>query len=180
MTLVRRAARPLLASIFLVGGLDALRHPASKTEAAEPVVQALAKPLGLPEDTELLVRANAAAMLLGGGLLAIGRVPRLASALLAATIVPTTVAGHPFWTETDPAKRKQQTLQFAKNASILGGVLLAAVDTAGKPGLAYRAKMMADSAGRTRNTVAKDAKHAASTARREARLKIAQASDALG
>ena len=172
MTLVRRIARPLLASIFVYGGLDAFRHPSAKAPAADKVVKALAGPLGLPEDTELLVRANGATMIAGGGLLASGRFPRLASLALAGSLIPTTVAGHPFWNETDPAKRAQQRLQFVKNLSILGGVLLAAVDTAGKPGLAYRARMLGDAAGRTKASVAKDARYAARTAKREARLKM--------
>ncbi|CCH74232.1 exported hypothetical protein [Nostocoides australiense Ben110] len=36
MSLVRRIARPLLATIFITGGLDALRHPSSKAQAAPP------------------------------------------------------------------------------------------------------------------------------------------------
>lgn len=180
MTLVRRLARPLLASIFVYGGLDALRHPGPKKPAAEKVVKPLVGPLGLPDDTELLIRANGATMVAAGGLLATGRFPRLASLALATTLVPTTLAGHAFWNESDPAKRAQQKMQFAKNLSLLGGLLLAAVDTAGKPGLAYRARMLGDAAGRTKASVAKDARYAARTAKREARLKVAQASDALG
>jgi len=178
MTLVRRVARPLLASMFLVGGLDALRHPGRLTPKAEPVVKALAGPLGLPDDTELLVRANGAAMVAGGALLATGRFPRLAASVLAGSLVPTTYAGHPFWQDTDPATRAQNRIQFLKNLSILGGVLLAAVDTEGKPGLAYRARMAGDAASRTRSSVAKDARYAARTAKRGARLKLATATDA--
>ena len=63
---------------------------------------------------------------------------------IAATLVPTTVAGHPFWKEEDPAKRKMQRIQFLKNVAMMGGVLLAAVDTAGKPGLAWRAQNVAN------------------------------------
>ena len=42
MTVVRRLARPMLASIFIVGGLDALRNPKSKVGAAEDVGPAIA------------------------------------------------------------------------------------------------------------------------------------------
>ena len=59
---------------------------------------------------------------------------------LAASIVPTTPIDHAFWDETDPAKRKAQRVQFLKNMAMMGGVLLATVDTAGKPGLAWRAQ----------------------------------------
>ena len=67
-----------------------------------------------------------------GALLALGRLPRLASTVLAATLVPTTVAAHSFWNEQDPKVRAQQKVQFFKNVSLLGGLLIAAVDTAGQ------------------------------------------------
>ena len=69
--------------------------------------------------------------------------PRISSTVLAATLVPTTAAGHRFWEEKEPATKKAQRVQFFKNASIMGGLLLAAVDTEGKPGLAWRARRAA-------------------------------------
>lgn len=54
--------------------------------------------------------------------------------------MPTTIAGRAFWKESDPAKRKQQRVHFTKNVSMLGGLLIAAVDTEGKPSLAWRAR----------------------------------------
>ena len=89
--------------------------------------------------------------------------------MLAASLVPTTLAGHPFWDETDPQAKAQQRLQFAKNTSILGGLLLAGVDTEGKPGLAWRARRAAADVRREARQVAKDA-------RREAKLARAQLS----
>lgn len=43
-------------------------------------------------------------------------------------MLPTTVAGHPFWEIDDPAKRSQQRVQFLKNLGILGGLLVVAFD----------------------------------------------------
>ena len=52
-----------------------------------------------------------------------------------------------YQSETDPARKKQQRVQFLKNLGIMGGLLLAAVDTEGKPGLAWRARnLRADAA----------------------------------
>ena len=167
MSIVRRIARPLLASVFVVGGLDALRHPGPRTAKAAAFADKVAAPLGLPEDPELLVRANGAAMVAGGGLLGLGRFPRLAAVLLSGSIVPTTIAGHAFWNESDPQVRKQQQMQFLKNLGLLGGLLLAAVDTEGKPGLAWRARRAAADVRREARQVAKDA-------RREAKLAKAQ------
>jgi putative oxidoreductase len=180
MTLVRRVARPMLAAMFVVGGLDQLKHPARKAETARPLVEKFAPTVGLPDDAELLVRANGVAMVTAGSLLALGRLPRIASAVLAATIVPTTVAGHAFWNEKDPEVRAKQQTQFLKNLGLLGGLLLAAVDTEGKPGLAYRAKLVNRSAHRAARTTRREARHAAHAAAREARLKAVQAQHALG
>jgi putative oxidoreductase len=178
MTLVRRVARPLLAAIFVVQGLDQLRHPSALKPKVARLAEQLA-PLGLPNDPELLVRANGATMVAGGALLATGRVPRLASLALAGSLVPTTYVGHPFWTETDPAVKRTQRINFLKNLGLLGGLLLASVDTEGKPGLAYRAGLAGDSAKRTVTRAKREARHAARAARREAKLAASQAHDAL-
>ncbi|HEY9555423.1 MAG TPA: DoxX family protein, partial [Acidimicrobiales bacterium] len=73
-----------------------------------------------------LVRLNGAAMVLGGLALGAGILPRAASIGLIASLVPTTVVGHPFWREQDAAARNAHTLQFMKNLSMLGGLLIAA------------------------------------------------------
>ena len=53
------------------------------------------------------------------------------------------MAGHRFWEESDPTQKKNQQLHFFKNLATLGGLLLAAVDTEGKPGVAWRARRAA-------------------------------------
>jgi putative oxidoreductase len=178
MTLVRRVARPMLSAVFVVQGLDQLRHPSSLQARVAPLAAQLG-PLGLPDDPELLVRANGATMVGAGALLATGRLPRLASLVLAGSLVPTTYVGHPFWAETDPAAARAHRIGFLKNVGLLGGLLLAAVDTEGRPGLAYRAGLARASARRTARTARREARHVAGTARREARLAASQAHDAL-
>jgi putative oxidoreductase len=163
MTLVRRVARPMLAALFVVQGLDALRHPGPLAERSSPLLDKIVPMLGLPDDKVMLVRANAVAQIAGGAMLASGFLPRVGAGLIASSLVPTTFAGHPFWKEQDPAKRKAQRIQFLKNTGLLGGVLLAVVDTAGKPGLAWRAQNLAGVASR-------EARHALHTTGREARL----------
>jgi putative oxidoreductase len=155
--LVRRIARPLLASTFIFGGLDALRNPASKAPAAGKLDIPSKPGMDLLNitSTEQAVKVNAAAQVAGGALLALGRFPRLASLTLAGSIVPTTLAGHRFWEEDDSAKKKGQLLHFFKNASMLGGLLLASVDTAGKESLAHKTKRV------TRRSKRKAAKSAA-------------------
>ena len=191
MTVVRRIARPMLAAIFVTSGLDALLHPKEPARAAAPLVKKLSEsPLNLPDDPEMLVRANGATMVAAGAMLGTGTAPRLAAMALAAALVPTTYASHAFWTVKDPADRSQQRVDFLKNVSLLGGVLLATVDTAGKPGLAYRthnarsdahrqAVRTKIEAKRAAKSARREAKRAAKTARREASLAVSRARDAL-
>ena len=83
--------------------------------------------------------------------------------MLAASLVPTTAAGHRFWEETDPDHPGDQRLHFLKNVSMLGGLLIAAVDTEGKPGVAWRAK-------RAVGDVRREARHLRRQAKVQARL----------
>jgi putative oxidoreductase len=138
--LVRRLARPMLASMFIVGGIDTLRHPAPKVSSAEA--------LGLQENTEQLVKGNAAAQVVAGLAMATNRLPRLSALVLAGSLVPTTAAGHRFWEYKDPAQRTEQTQHFIKNVSMLGGLLLASVDTEGRESVARRTKRVSRSAAR--------------------------------
>ncbi|MCK8674539.1 DoxX family membrane protein [Rhodococcus sp. NPDC003382] len=147
--ILRRIARPMLASIFIAGGVDALRSPSGKADAAQPgLEQALAMLPNsvterIPDNPEVLVRVNGAVQVGAGALLAVGKAPRIASLVLAGTLVPTTVAGHDFWNVEDPAKRAMQRTQFIKNVSLLGGLLIAAADTEGKPSLGWRGRRAA-------------------------------------
>jgi hypothetical protein len=69
-----------------------------------------------------------------------GRLPRVSAAARAASLVPTTLAGHRFWEEHEPGRRKTQRIAFLKNVSMLGGLVLAATDTGGRPSLSWRAR----------------------------------------
>jgi putative oxidoreductase len=148
MPLIRRIARPMLASMFVVGGVDELRNAKSRAEVADPVVRKIADalPPQAPKDTVTLVRIDAGVKTGAGLLLALGKLPRLSALALAASTVPTTVAGHAFWKEDDPTKRAAQRVHFFKNVSMLGGLLIAAVDTGGKPSLGWRAQHAAHTA----------------------------------
>jgi putative oxidoreductase len=174
MTVSRLIARPMLASMFVVGGLNAVRGADKLAPRAEPVTGRLvpllkkaAPTLPIPEDPETLVRINGGVQLMAAAALATGRAPRLSAAALAMSLVPVTAAGHRFWEESDPGARAQQRIHFFKNVSMLGGLLIAAGDTEGKPGIAWRARRAARDARR-------EAKHLAYSARREAKLAKAQ------
>jgi putative oxidoreductase len=125
---LRPAARVLTGSTYILLGLDAVRAPGKRVELAGPVLSSIRSRVPLPEDDELLVRVNAGTQVAAGGMLALGVAPRLAAAVLAASLVPTTLAGHPYWTVQDPAERAQQRIHFHKNLALIGGLLLAVLD----------------------------------------------------
>ena len=125
---LRPAARIFTGSTYALLGFDALRAPGARVEQAGPVLAAVRKAVPLPEDDELVVRANAAVQVLCGALLMAGRAPRLASLALAGSLIPTTLAGHSYWTIEDPDARKIQRIQFHKNLAMIGGLLFAALD----------------------------------------------------
>ena len=173
MAISRLIARPMLASMFLVGGFSAVKNPDKLAPRAQPVADRLVPLLQkvapqLPSDTATLVRLNGGIQLAAGAALATGRAPRISAAALALTLLPTTAAGHRFWEESDPDMKSQQRLHFFKNLSMLGGLIIASGDTEGRPGVAWRARRAAKDARR-------EAKHFAATARREAKLAKARA-----
>ncbi|NMM88702.1 DoxX family protein [Rhodococcus sp. SRB_17] len=153
--LVRRIARPLLSTIFIVGGIDALRNPAQRAVKATPLIDKSVETLPgavtqkLPADPETLVKLNAVVQIGGGVLLASGKAPRVASLALAGSLIPTTLAGHDFWNESDPSIRAMQRTNFVKNLSLLGGLMIASVDTEGKPSLGWRGRRAAKKAQAT-------------------------------
>lgn len=161
MTLLRTAARTLLASYFVVSGVKAVKNPGPLVPAAEPLADRfvpLVKQYApeqvasyIPEDARTLVRLNGAMQLVGGLALASGKGRRLGAGLLAASLVPSTFAKHPFWSRSNADEKALDRAHFLKNTSLLGGVLLAAGDTEGKPSLAWRATQGG-------NSIAKDSK----------------------
>lgn len=148
MTILRAVARTMLASYFIVNGFKAMRHPEEFTEAAEPVAQTLL-PLAkqtlpkqaavyLPQDTTGLVKATGIAQIAGGISLATGIGRRFGAGLLAATMVPHVIASNPLG--AGGAEREARYGLLSKNIALLGGVALAAMDTEGRPNLAWKAR----------------------------------------
>jgi uncharacterized membrane protein YphA (DoxX/SURF4 family) len=173
--LVRRIARPLLASPFVVLGVQALREPGGRVEIARPIVEKVTEmadkqlPVQVPRDVEQWVRINAGVMVGAGALFGLGRLPRLSALLLSGTMVPTTAAGHRFW-EAEGANRQQQLIHFLKNVGLVGGLLLAAVDTEGKPSVGWRARRAAGHAAEaTEKNLAKAQKAAAKAQKKGAK-----------
>jgi uncharacterized membrane protein YphA (DoxX/SURF4 family) len=179
--LVRRIARPLLASSFIYGGIDTLRNPQSRVAGARPVVEKVAEqadkqlPVQVPRDVEQWVKIDAGVKVGAGALFALGKLPRLSALALTASIVPTTLAGHRFWEHEDPKERFGQLSHFLKNLGLLGGLLLAAVDTEGKPSVGYRARRAAKKAANSTEKSFENAQKRAAKAQRKAEKRAKKA-----
>lgn len=117
MSLIKRAGRVAIGVPFIWLGYEAAKDPGGRTKLAED--------MGVPQ-AEMAVRANGAAMVLGGAALATGVLPRVAAAGLIASLIPTTVAGHAFWKIDDPSTRTVQRIQVLKNLGLIGGLALVA------------------------------------------------------
>ncbi|WP_280509432.1 DoxX family protein [Nocardia farcinica] len=145
--LLRRLARPLLATAFVADGVDTLMNPEPRAKAAAALPAEVAS--RLPADPDTVIKVNAVAQVSGGVLLALGKAPRLASIVLAASVLPATVTQQNFWAEPDPDKKLAKRTAFLKDVSLLGGLLIASADTAGKPSLGWRGKRAARNAAAT-------------------------------
>jgi uncharacterized membrane protein YphA (DoxX/SURF4 family) len=152
--ILRRLARPLLASTFIFGGINALRHASDHAKVVGPFLDQTVGRLDdvlpdvIPRDHVTLVKIDGAVKVGAGLALATGRAPRLASLLLFGSLVPTTMARHAFWEIQDPAQRQHEMVHFFTNAGLGGGLLIAAADTGGRPSLGWRARRAAKKAAK--------------------------------
>lgn len=183
MTFLRAAARTMLASFFVVNGVNAVRKPDAYVAEAEPVTskvlplaQRVVPPTAavhLPEDTRTWVRIVGGAQIAGGAMLATGIGRRCGAGILAASMVPHVAASNPLASQA--SERREMASHLLRNVALLGGVLLAAFDTEGKPGIAWRiddkrkdATAALESAGQSVSTAAEDAGKKASRAAKKA------------
>ena len=124
---MRAAAHVLLSGIFVVGGLDAARHPNANVAEAKTVIDPLADKLPLfPMNAATIVRLNGAFQVAAAIALAVRPHPRVPALGLAVSLIPTTLAGHRFWDKSDD-ERFTELVEFLANAAVLGGLLLVAI-----------------------------------------------------
>lgn len=113
-SILQRIADAGLGITFVVLGYQAAAEPGGRVAAAAE--------FGLP-NPQLAVRLNGGAMALGGAALVVGVRQRAAALGLIASLVPTTLAGHPFWNESDPKVRANHLAQVLKNLGLMSGLL---------------------------------------------------------
>lgn len=127
--LIRAVSRIALAAVFLDGGRHVWNNPDGPAGAAGPLLTDLRRtlpPLHRFSDRQL-VRLNAAVHLGGGVGLATGVAPAASALLLAGSLVPTTLAAFPFWTQPAGPERGHQRANLLKNLALAGGLLAVAV-----------------------------------------------------
>ncbi|MFT4086885.1 MAG: DoxX family protein [Gordonia sp. (in: high G+C Gram-positive bacteria)] len=126
MNLIAALGRAMTGVPYIKLGYDAATAPGQRVDTAAPLLDKVRQVVPIPVDNETVVRANGAAMAVGGALVASSLAPRAGAALLVGALVPTTVAGHPFWKSTDPAQRAMNQTQFLKNMAMCGGLVVIA------------------------------------------------------
>lgn len=140
MNPLRFVASAALAGIFISGGINALKDPKPLASIAKGTVETLGKTAsmvtGVPGldkvDPSLAVRANGATQVAGGLGLMSGLLRRPSALGLIMSLIPTTLAGHPFW-KMSGADRANQQVQFLKNLGLIGGLLMVLIEPRRKP-----------------------------------------------
>jgi len=150
MSLLRFAARTMLASHFISQGVKSITSPEEQAEAAQPLAEQ-AVPLAqraipasyagyIPEETATLVRINGGVQVAGGALFALGLGRRLGASMLVASQIPhvITAALQAKSARGEDAAPARSIL--LRNAAFLGATILASQDTEGQPSLGWRAE----------------------------------------
>lgn len=106
--------RALLAAVFVWSAVNAIQNAEHMTGPADA--------LGLPEPVTM-VKIHGWVNLVGGIMLALNIKPKLAAVAMVGNLIPTTAGGHQFWEADDEGEKINQMFHFAKNISLLGGLL---------------------------------------------------------
>lgn len=126
MSLLSVLSRAALGVPFVYLGYQAVKEPGPRV--------AMATNFGIPDEyADAAVRANGAVMVLGGLSVATGICSRLGAAAVAGAMVPTTLAGHAFWKDSDPKAKGANRTQFLKNLGLVGGLLAVMAKSAKDP-----------------------------------------------
>lgn len=142
MSLVRRIARPLLAAPFIFQGVRTVMRPEREIDTypqAFEMVDSTLSQSSLPDavDARRVLQATGAVAAGAGLLYATDHFPRAAAATLLVTSTVGWAGRKKVW-ELSGEELKDEVQAILTNAGLLGGVMLAVVDTDGKPSTAYR------------------------------------------
>jgi uncharacterized membrane protein YphA (DoxX/SURF4 family) len=158
MSFVRFLARPMLASSFVLAGVNKLKNVDDTAAQLSPLLRRAADALPFQTNEKVLARVIGGTQVGAGVFFALSKSARLAATVLA---VISALNGYVEWRSADISSKEARDArrkQLLKNVSLTGGVLLAAVDTAGKPSLAWRAGHLAADARKNASHFAADAR----------------------
>ena len=150
--MIRKIARPMLASVYVIDGVETLLNPAGHKDSADSVLKKLRALTPreyrgfLPKSPETAAQIVGATKAGAGASFAIGKFPRLSATLLAATALPPVFGRHAFWEAEDDDEKARRRTGALTDLGLAGGVLLATVDNNGKPDLKWRAQHAAQAA----------------------------------
>ncbi len=183
MTLVRVLARPMLASSFVLTGVDRLRNADTTATALRPTLDRIVKVIpsaaSVTKDERQVAKILGAAHLGAAVMLGIGRFSRLSALVLVGTSALNTAVEFNNADSSTPQARKARRNQLIKNVSLIGAVLLAAVDTNGRPGLAWRAEHFAEDARRNALALGHDTRKSARSIARDTEKRLKKAEKAV-
>ena len=123
MNILRAFARPMLATSFVLDGIDALTRPARHVERFEkvsPLLERAGLPPVLTSDARILTRACGAVTVAAGLGLATSRAPRTCAAVLAALNLPLTLINNPVWAVKGRQAHAEALSGLARGPSIPG------------------------------------------------------------
>jgi len=139
MNFIRTLARPLLASVFIVDALDALRDPDAHAAKLQPLDGAIDKASevvpAVPSNRRSLVRIHAGLTLGAGVLFSLGKAPRTSATVLALVSAPAAVIANPVRTKE---QREKNLSTLLGKAAAIAGLTFAATDRKGAPSLGWR------------------------------------------
>lgn len=144
--MIRKFARPMLASVFVADGVDTLRNQKDHEQGARELIARVLSVTPnqynsyVPSDEKTVIKVVAGTKIAAGSLYAFGKAPRFAATALVAAQIPTMLARHAFWETQDKQEKASRRTGFLTDIGLLGGLFLATADTDGKPGLAWRAE----------------------------------------
>lgn len=142
--MIRTIARPLLASAFVLDGVQMLKNTDDYKAEAKVVADNARRLLPpnvtsfIPNDDTTNVRVLAGTKIVGAALLGSSKAPRVGAGLLTALQLPTTFTRNAFWSAQGKEDKKAKQLGLISDLALLGGLAITTADTAGKPGLTWR------------------------------------------
>ena len=160
MSFVRFVCRSLLAGYFIADGTKAAIDPETQVDDAEPLTEKATELAYrylppeviqyLPSTTEGLVRLHGATQVVGAFMMATGLFRRLGAIIVAVCYLPKIImAGRRSWRSTT----------FLRELALLGGVLIEAGDTQGKPKNAWISAYHKQEAAQVRALAKEQSKH---------------------